>query len=297
MIISVSRRTDIPAFYGEWFINRIREKYCKVHNPFNPQQISIVELAPEKVDAIVFWSKNPAPFIQFLPELEKYGYRYYFLFTLNPYPPPLEGNLPPIRKRIETFRTLSNKIGNERVVWRYDPIIFSSKYDMLFHLKAFNEISENLKGACCRVIISVIDFYRKVERRLKEIEKTTGDRFDRMPDSASGTVRLIKQMAEIAQRNGIQLQTCCEPELAHSANVRDGKCIDDELIYRIFNIKTDNRKDPGQRPECKCVVSRDVGSPDTCQHKCAYCYAVTSFETADRRAKQHDPSIPFLVPS
>lgn len=296
MIISASRRTDIPAFYGKWVINRLREGYCNVSNPFNPHQISIVELTPEKVDAIVFWSKNPAPFIQFLPELEKHSYRYYFLFTLNPYPPPLEGKLPTIQKRIETFRTLASKIGNERVIWRYDPLILSSIYNTLFHLKAFSEISENLHGACTRVIISVVDFYRKTECRLKEIEKITDDNFERMAHSLHETVQLVQRMAKIAERSGIQLQTCCESVLANSANVPDGKCIDDELIHRIFGIKTDNRKDPGQRPECKCVVSCDIGATDTCQHYCAYCYAVTSFDTATRRAKQHNSADAFLVP-
>lgn len=296
MIISASRRTDIPAFYGKWFINRIYEGYCNVSNPFNPYQISTVELTPEKVDVIVFWSKNPAPFIQFLPDLEKRSYRYYFLFTLNPYPPPLEGKLPAIQKRIETFRTLASKIGNERVIWRYDPIILSSIYNTSFHLKAFSEISENLHGACARVIISVVDFYRKTERRLKEIEKITNDKFERRVHSHNETIQLVRRMAEIAERSGIQLQTCCEPVLANSANVPEGKCIDDELIHRVFGIRIDNRKDTGQRTECKCVISRDIGATDTCQHCCAYCYAVTSFDTAAKRAKQHNSTDSFLMP-
>ena len=156
MIISASRRTDIPAFYAEWLMNRLREGYCLVPNPFNPRQIARISLVPESVDAIVFWSKNPALMLRFLPVLEGMGYRFYFLFTLNAYPKALEPNLPPLKERISTFIELSTRLGPRRVIWRYDPIILSNRTDASYHREAFEGLCQKLAVHTKRVIISII---------------------------------------------------------------------------------------------------------------------------------------------
>ena len=140
MIISASRRTDIPAFYSEWFVNRLQEGYCLVPNPFNPRQVSRISLVPESVDAIVFWSKNPAPMLPFLPMVEDLSYRFYFLFTVNDYPKALEPGLPPLVERISTFVELSQRIGPRCVIWRYDPIILSNRTDASYHRKTFENL-------------------------------------------------------------------------------------------------------------------------------------------------------------
>src|SRR4030042_4778791 len=169
MIISASRRTDIPAFYSDWFINRIRAGWCFVPNPVNYHQLSFVPLIPEEVAAIVFWSKNPEPLIKHLDDLDRQGYRYYFQFTLNDYPIELEPALPPANVRIETFKQLSERLGSLRVIWRYDPIIISNQTPITYHLKKFSQISESLKGYTNRVMVSFVDYYRKTDSRLEKL--------------------------------------------------------------------------------------------------------------------------------
>jgi hypothetical protein len=158
MIISASRRTDIPAFYSKWFMNRIREGYCLVPNPLNTKQISVVTLSPVEVDAIVFWSKNPEPLIPYLSELDDYGFRYYFQFTLNDYPSALEPNIPSLESRLETFRKLSKLLGPKRVIWRYDPIIISNYTPPSYHIERFRNIANELRGFTKRVMVSFVDY-------------------------------------------------------------------------------------------------------------------------------------------
>ena len=146
MIISASRRTDIPAFYARWFMNRIREGYCTVPNPFNPNQVSRISLKPEDVDIIVFWTRYARPLMPFLNELDDRGYRYYFLYTLMNNPRALEPKSPSHKRSLNTFQNLSNRIGMEKVIWRYDPIVFTRITDPNFHKETYQHIAEQLKG-------------------------------------------------------------------------------------------------------------------------------------------------------
>ena len=171
MIISASRRTDIPAFYSKWFMNRLRAGFCQVPNPMNMKKVTTVSLSPDIVTAIVFWSKNPAPLLPHLKELNTRGFDYYFQFTLNDYPRSLEPNVPPFNARIETFKDLSSRVGSSRVVWRYDPIIISNFTDFTFHREKFSWIAEELKDKTQRVVVSIVDFYRKTERRLSLLKE------------------------------------------------------------------------------------------------------------------------------
>lgn len=295
MIISASRRTDIPAFYGEWFMNRLRSGYCLAANPFNPAMVSRIPLTPDDVDVIVFWSKNPVPMFSYLAEIARMGFRYYFLFTLNHYPESLEPGMPPIDERIRTFRRLARDLGAARVVWRYDPVILSRELDTDYHLDAFERIAVALRGATKRVIVSCLDFYRKTERRLSRIEAKTGDTFCRDVLGSPGCERLMKGIAAMAVTNGMEIQSCAEDPRMQADGIKAGKCVDDGLIRRVFGINLPGRKDPGQRERCLCVTSRDIGAMNSCLHGCEYCYSTMSHGEAQARAEHHDPAAPFLI--
>ena len=212
MIISASRRTDIPAFYCEWFMNRLQQGYCLVPNPFNPRQVARISLVPESVDAIVFWSKNPAPMLPVLSEVEDMGYRFYFLFTVNDYPQALEPGLPPLAERISTFIELSQRIGPGRVIWRYDPIILSNKTDASYHRRAFESLCQNLAGRTQRVITSIITLYRKTLRNLAPLEKQ-GYTFHKDPRSNPETEALLSHMAMCAAEQGMDISACAEKRI------------------------------------------------------------------------------------
>ena len=167
MIISASRRTDIPAFYSPWFFNRIKEGYVLVPNPFNSKMISKVSLNPAVIDCIVFWTKNPAPMIEKLDKLE--DYKYYFQFTLNPYGEKLENNLPSVAKRIDIFKRLSDKIGREKVIWRYDPILTNEEFNVSFHKEAFARIADGLKDHTEKCMLGFIDHYQHIRTAVGQL--------------------------------------------------------------------------------------------------------------------------------
>ncbi len=212
MIISASRRTDIPAFYSEWFMNRIRAGYCLAPNPHNTKQISRVSLHPSDVEAIIFWLKNLVPLLPHLGELDKLGFHYYFQFSLNDYPGALEPNIPSLDDRIATFKELSRLVGSLSVVWRYDPIIISDITPFEFHRERFTWIAEELKSATHRVMVSVVDFYQKTERRLSQLEDEEGFSFDRDALFSAGTASLIilivllRRMVSLIYLNEISYQ-------------------------------------------------------------------------------------------
>ena len=294
MIISASRRTDIPAFYSKWFMNRIRAGYCLVPNPLNMKQVSRVSLHPSDVEAIVFWSKNPAPLLPHLGELDKLGFYYYFQFSLNDYPRALEPNIPSLNDRIATFKDLSRLIGPLRVVWRYDPIIISNITSFDFHRERFTWIAEELKGATHRVMVSIVDFYQKTERRLSQLEKEEGYSFDRDVLSSDGITSLLKDLADIARKNNIEILTCAEEKDYSQIGVPPGRCIDNRLLARIWSLNLEYKKDPYQRASCLCMVSKDIGINDTCIHGCPYCYSTMNYAVAQRRFSEHNPDSPIL---
>jgi hypothetical protein len=293
MIISASRRTDIPAFYAEWFMNRIREGFCLVPNPFNPRQISNVSLLPKDVDALVFWSKNPEPLAGHLGELDSLGFAYYFLFTLNDYPVSIEPDLPDLARRLAVFKQLSKQLGPERVIWRYDPIVISSVTTHDYHRRRFECLSGELSGHTRHVIVSLVDYYRKTDRRLSKLE-STGVSFDRDAQIRPETHELLHDMSRTAASRGITIRSCAEPSPSMlDTGIAPGRCIDDVLIKRLGG-RVPSRKDPGQRDACQCVVSKDIGMTDTCLHGCRYCYATRDNTLAQKRHSKHDPRSPFL---
>lgn len=292
MIISASRRTDIPALYSAWFMNRIEAGFCRVPNPYNGR-LARVSLRPEDVDAVVFWTKNPRPLLPRLEELAARGFVYYLLYTLNDYPLLVEPSMPPVAERLETFRRLAEAVGPHRVVWRYDPIVLSNLTDEVYHRETFARLCEALRGSTTRSIISVLDVYKKVGLRLAAAAGP-GLRVREPEAGDAGLAELVRAMGASARAAGIELTTCAEDLLRLSPDARAGSCIDAGLLAAL-GIRVSGKKDRGQRASCRCVESRDIGVNNTCTHGCIYCYATGSLETARSLFAAHDPHEPSMV--
>lgn len=292
MIISASRRTDIPAFYAEWFINRIREGYCTVPNPFNAKQVSRISLSPRDVDMIVFWTRFARPLLTHLDELDQRGFHYYFLYTLMNNPRQLDPKSPCHEKSIETFCRLAERVGKEKVLWRYDPIVFTSLTNLDFHTETFQRIAEQLNGYTRKCIISFVDIYRKATGRLRVLEK----KGVKVVEPAEVEINhLMHHIADAGVANGMEVRSCAEEQGDCSQVILPGKCIDDGLIRNVFGLDVTTRKDPSQRAACGCAASRDIGMYDTCRFGCVYCYATASFDRAKERHRDHDRNSPSLT--
>ena len=295
MIISVSRRTDIPAFYASWLMNRVRAGYCTVPNPFNRKQVSYVSLDPEEVEAIVFWTRNPEPLLSYLDELDSRGFCYYFLYTLVNYPKQIDPYSPSLEKSVDVFRRLAERIGPERIIWRYDPIVLSNITQLTYHVDKFSCIAERLKGYSHRSVICFMDDYRKASKRVRALakEKVVLHSSDNLGDEELDT--FIPPLVDAAKANGIVLKSCAEDIDMTPYGVKPGKCIDDDLIRDLFRYDPSSQKDPSQRKECRCAVSKDIGMYDSCLYGCTYCYATQSFELSRKNHKEHDPHSPSML--
>ena len=285
MILSVSRRTDVPNYYSDWFVNRIKEGFLYVRNPMNAHQISRIDLSPDVVDCIVFWTKNPANMMEKLECLKDYVY--YFQFTLTGYGKDIEPNLPNKREElISTFKALSKKIGKEKVIWRYDPILISKRYTMDYHLKAFEEIASSLADYTEKVVISFVDLYAKTQRNTKElgIRQMTNDEM----------ISLAAQMVQIASKYNLVIESCAEQINLHNVGVQHGSCIDKKLIEKILGCKLIGEKDKNQREECGCFESVEVGAYNTCLNGCKYCYANFNDEKVKENVRLHNQASPLL---
>ena len=301
MIISASRRTDIPAFYARWFINRVRAGWCEVPNPFNRDQVSTISLAPEDVDVIVFWTRNPHPLFPYLQELDARGFRYYFQFTLLDYPPLIDRHNPPLRSSLDTFRTLADRIGPGRLIWRYDPIVLSEITSAEYHQETYARLAASLHGCTQRTVISFMDLYAKTRRRLEAIAAqgarllpVTGKSETGGQDLTAAMSALVSGLVETAHSHEMEIVSCAEELDLQPYGVRPGKCIDDELVGRLFDLDVSHVKDPGQRKACGCVQSKDIGMYDSCLFGCSYCYATSSFERSRENFLRHDPDSPTL---
>lgn len=278
MIISASRRTDIPAYYSEWFLNRLKEKYVLIPNPYNTKRISLVKLSPDNVDCIVFWTKNPAPMMDRLDTVTEAGYKFYFQFTLTPYGKDMEPNLPPKSKVAETFLKLSEKVGPERVIWRYDPIIISGNLTAEYHFERFRKMCALLTGAAKRCVISFIDTYRTGLRSLNQSEM----------------LFIAENFSKIASQYGFELFTCAEKIDLSRFGIGHSSCIDKRLIEEITGCRINAKKDGGQRPACGCIESIDIGAYNTCGCGCKYCYATSDKKALLHNIKAYRPDSPVL---
>lgn len=297
MIISASRKTDIPAFYPEWFMKRIEEGYFVRVNPFNPRQQKRFDVNPDVVDCIVFWTKNPSPIMPYLPKLDHLKYHYYFQYTLNGYPKLFEPRTPSLEQSLETFKSLAERLTPGSVVWRYDPIILSNLTPVGYHLETFERIASSLKGYVQRCVISFLDFYRKVDARLARLEREHGVVvYDiTSEDNRAELLEMCRGISRVCSLNGMEVVTCAEELNLTRLGILPGRCIDPDLIEHLFHRKVNANKDPNQRDACLCAEAVDIGMYDTCRYECAYCYATMSFKRVAANLRNHDPSSPLLI--
>jgi len=288
MILSVSRRTDIPAFYTEWFMERIKQGYVYVKNPFNAKQISKVNIKADVVDCIVFWSRNPKPLMKKLDEIDEMNYKYYFQFTITPYHEDLEKNNPNKKEVIKTLINLSQKIGKEKVILRYDPILITKNYSYEYHKKAFKALCERLQGYTEKIIISFLDDYKKVSRNMKTFNLQELNKED---------MKIISSLLiDIADKFQLPIETCAEEVDLLDLGIKHGKCIDGGLIERIIGYEIMNKdKLDANRKFCGCMKCIDIGQYDSCIHDCLYCYANVNKEKARANYESHDPKSPLLI--
>lgn len=285
-VISASRRTDIPAFYSEWLLNRVRAGFCHWTNPFSGQ-VYRVGLGPEDVTAFVLWTRNPRPLLRHLPELDARGYRYTFHFTLTGYGRPLETHNPDPQAAIAAFRTLALHAGPEFVVWRYDPIVISTRTPLAYHRQRFAELAAQLEGSTRRCTYSFLDFYGKTRRNLAAVTAQHGYHF-REP-TVLERQDLLEDLSAIAEQHGMTLVSCCEEDYTTIPRVYRGSCVDLDLLSRLTGQPALALKPHPTREHCGCVRSVDIGSYDTCLFGCTYCYATNSRSAAQRQRAAHDP--------
>ncbi|MCF8112328.1 MAG: DUF1848 domain-containing protein [Desulfotignum sp.] len=330
VIISASRSTDIPAFYSDWLINRLKAGYAVWVNPFSRKPY-YVSFAAARL--FVFWSKNPAPLMPRLDAFEKQNINFYFQFTLNDYEHEgFEPHLPPLDQRIQTFRELAGRIGKERVIWRFDPLIVTPRLSPERLLEKIRAVGSRIKHHTDKLVFSFVDVkkYQKVQNNL--VRETA--LFDRSTVlSAEPSLAQIRQIAqglrqlkEHWHREGwdITLATCGESiDLKTDYGIVKNRCIDDDLIrqefshdrrlMRFVNQKDSgpgaagqqemfpaaggvDLKDKGQRKHCGCILSKDIGMYNTCRHFCVYCYANTSRNVVNARAARHKKNAESIIP-
>ena len=285
MIISVSRRTDIPAFYADWFYNRLRAGYVLVRNPINLHNVSKVCLTADVVDAFVFWTKNPLPMARRLDELA--AYPYYFQFTLTGYGAEIEPGVPDKRNvLLLAFKDLAARLGKKRVVWRYDPVFFSKKYTPEYHLACFEALAAELHNSTERCVISFMDSYRNTKRNAQQLGA--------IESSNEELYVFAGHLARIAAKYGIKLQTCAESMDLTALGITPSACIDKALLEDIGSFKLDVKKDANQRAECCCAASIDIGAYNTCPGGCLYCYANYNAPLVQTNIASYDKTSPLL---
>ena len=291
MIISASYNTDIPTIYGEWFMNRLRAGYCNMVNPYNRAPIR-VSLAPEDVDGFVFWTKNVGPFLKHLPEVKDRGFPFVIQHTINGYPRALEHAVVNAAKSVDHLRLISQTYGPKVAVWRYDTIVISSLTPVDFHRQNFETLCRQLRGVTDEVVISFCHLYQKTLRNMEWAAGQFGFTWEDPP--AATKLALAREFVEMAGANGIRLSVCSQRDFI-VPGAHDAKCVDADRLEAVAGrrIRADQR---GNRKECGCFASRDIGDYDTCPHGCVYCYAVLNRELAQRRFTEHDPLGEFLFP-
>ena len=283
MILSVSRRTDIPCYYAEWFANRVRAGFCLTRNPRNPAQLYRIPITPVVGNCIVFWTKDPERLLPFLPELDGRGFRYYFQFTVTPYGREIEPGLRQKEQIERTFLSLSEQIGRRRVVWRYDPILLCDGVDIAFHKAQFRRMCEKFADATDRVVISFVDWYPKFRK----------GKFRLL--SQGEMIELAGFLGETAKEYGLQAMACCEGMDLTPYGIVSSACIDPKMVAEVCGCPVLAKPDKNQRPGCGCCESVDIGAYNTCGNGCVYCYANDSPETTRRRLASHRPESPILI--
>jgi hypothetical protein len=290
MIISASYKTDIPAFYGRWFLNRLETGYCKMKNPYNHRQVRWVSLKPEDLDGFVFWTKNLGSFWDSLNAVNQLDLPFVVQYSLTSYPKELEHSVVDAKRSIEQMKKLAHEYDPLTVVWRYDPILFTSITPFPFHCRNFEHLAQKLEGSTDEVVISFAQFYHKTLRNLNWAARNFDFCWEDPPDDLK--LKLVSKLAQMAQEHGMKLKVCSQRKYL-VPGVEAASCVDARRLSEIGG-KTIRARRKGNRPDCGCYASIDIGEYDTCPHGCIYCYAVRNRNLALRRYKEHDPEGEFL---
>lgn len=282
MILNTGNRTDIPAFYSKWFLNRIREGFVYTRSPYDPGHLTEYILDPELVDIICFCSKNPAPLVPHLGDLASFPQ--YWQLTITPYGRDIEPYVPPKDQVMETFKAISKTVGPQSIAWRYDPIFLTPKYNLKFHRSAFKEMARTLRGATDTVIISFVDLYEKTRRNFPGVRAVSED--DRL--------KIGQQFSQIAHDNGMKIKTCLEGDDLARFGIDTSGCMTRQVLERSLGEEL-NAPVTQARKGCTCMLGNDIGLYNTCGHGCLYCYANYDRASVVRNMRNHDPDSPLLI--
>lgn len=297
MLISASYKTDIPAFYGPWFMQRLHAGYCKMVNPYG-RQVYTVSLTPGDVDGFVFWTKNVGPFLKYLPEVQRLGYPFLVQHTITGYPRELEDRVLDAAHTVVSLRAVAETYGPEVAIWRYDPIVITSLTPPAWHRRNFAALASALRGVTNEVVVSFAQVYKKARRNLDQAAQESDfswSEHEALP--LEDTRALIADLAENAAENGMRLSICSQKVLQVPGVAVEARCVDAERLERVSGKALRGKvRLKGNREECGCFASRDIGEYDTCPHGCVYCYAVLNRDQALQRYKAHDPNGEFLFP-
>lgn len=283
MILNTGSRTDIPAYYSEWFYNRIKEGFVLVRNPYNPTQVIRYRLDPETVDCLVFCTKNPRSMLARLSELK--SFRQFWHVTITPYGKEIEPYVPPKENVIEAFRELSDIVGADRIGWRYDPIFIHGMYTVQYHIEVFEKIAEALAGCTKQCVISFIDLYQKVKRNFPAVRAVT--REERM--------YLGREMIRIGEKYGMTIYPCCEGDELAKYGADCSGCLSQSVLERAIGCSLSVPKKKAAREACTCLLGNDIGAYHSCGHGCLYCYANYDRKTVEENMRQRNPASPFLI--
>ncbi len=283
MIINTGCRTDIPAFYAKWLMNRIQEGYVLVRNPYNPNQVTKYNLSPEVVDCLAFCTKNPGPMLTYLDELDIY--KQYWFVTITPYGKDIEPNVPDKKKVMESFKKLSNHIGVDSIGWRYDPIFIGDGFDVNKHITCFGNMAKELKGYTHNCTISFLDLYEKVKRNAPNIN----------PPTKEEQIEMAKAFRKIGKENNMVIHACCEKTYLSQYGLQCNGCMSQEIVEKAINNTLHPPKRKNLRQECNCLMGNDIGAYNTCGHLCKYCYANANKQFVIENMKKHDDNSPFLI--
>jgi hypothetical protein len=289
VIVSASYRTDIPAFYASWFLNRLRAGHCHVANPYGGASYRVA-LTPSAVDGFVFWTRNLRPLLPHLDEVRRVA-PFVVQFTVTGYPRTLETSVIAVSEAMAQLQELHRRFGPRVAVWRYDPILFTGELDAEAHAAGFAALAQAMAGTVDEVVLSVMHPYRKTSRNLDRAARRFGFAWRDPPLEEKQA--LLVRLARIARQHGIAPTLCSQPELLVPA-LGEARCIDAERFSDVADRPIAARES-GNRPGCRCALSRDIGAYDTCPHGCVYCYAVADRDRALARFRAHDPAADSLV--
>lgn len=283
MILNTGSRTDIPAYYSDWFYNRIKEGYVLSRNPYYPTQITRYLLKPEVIDIMIFCTKNPFPMLDRISLLS--GFDMFWFVTITPYGKEMEPHVPPKEQVIVYFQRLSELIGRERVSWRYDPVFVTERYSVDYHIEQFHQMAKVLSEYTNQCVVSFIDLYEKTKRNFAGIRSVTGEEQE----------KIIAAFSEIAKENGLQIHLCCENAGLVRENVDADGCMSRTVLEKALGCRLKVPQKKMARKECSCLLGADIGAYNTCGHGCLYCYANYDMETVVKNRKLHNASSSLLI--